>query len=120
MIKFSAVIKIMIITILISKLSLLNAEIKTYPNPWIPEDTKLKTGNLQDGITFEGLTENGEIMIYTITGELIRKVEFENNKEGKLQLFGSNDDTQLLTSGIYIWKVKTSEQVYSGKIIVIR
>ncbi len=59
--------------------SVATAEVAVAPVPWIPESGKTKTGNLTDGITFRGVPPQGEIYIYTVNGNLVRKIVCNNS-----------------------------------------
>ncbi|HBU69598.1 MAG TPA: hypothetical protein DEE98_04355 [Elusimicrobia bacterium] len=106
--------------VLLAAASGLYAEIKAYPVPWIPEDGKVRTGNVDDGITFSGLPASGEILIYTSVGNLVRKVELASPAGGKLSLFGKDDGFAPVPSGVYVWKVKAPNILKTGKIVVVR
>ncbi len=96
------------------------SDVKCYPVPWIPEDGKYATGTLQDGIKFINLPVEGEIFIYTITGELVKKIEFDQNYEGTVTWLGDNQAGNEVASGVYLWMVKSKENKKTGKLIVIR
>ncbi|MBN1622159.1 MAG: hypothetical protein JW871_06170 [Endomicrobiales bacterium] len=92
------------------------------PVPWIPEDTKSDTGNLlNDTITFKNLPMDGEIFIYSVLGNLVKKIEFANfsDPQGK-KWDGKNEDGEYVSSGVYLWLVKSPAGVKTGKLIVIR
>lgn len=95
-------------------------EIKVYPVPWVPDGANTqKTGTLSGGIIFNNLPMNGEIFIYNVTGNLVRKIEFKN--KSSVQWFGKNDNDEDLASGVYIWMVKPAEgSKIKGKLIIIR
>ncbi len=90
------------------------------PCPWVPEDEKTANGTLADGISFVNVPPSGEIRIYTITGDLVRRIEFSGNMTGRERWDGRNDDGQDAASGVYLWIVKSPDGVKSGKLIVIR
>jgi hypothetical protein len=95
-------------------------EVVCYPVPWVPESGKTSTGNFSYGITFANLPYNCEICVYTIYGELVRKIDVINNVSGKYQWDGKNDFGEDLASGVYLWVVKTSSEKKVGKLIIVR
>ncbi|MFH0947707.1 MAG: fibronectin type III domain-containing protein [Elusimicrobiota bacterium] len=99
------------------------SDVKVLPVPWVPEDGKAITGTLEEGIQFTGLPIEGEILVYTIRGELVRKIEFdENNKNVKNEIVwnGKNQDGADVMSGVYLWLVQTVKDKKTGKLIIIR
>ena len=90
------------------------------PNPWIPEDGKEKTGNLTDGIRFINIPSDGEILIFTIGGSLVKRIVVSGNTSGEERWLGKNDDDQYVASGVYLWLLKSPSFVKSGKLIIIR
>ncbi|MBN1822690.1 MAG: T9SS type A sorting domain-containing protein [Endomicrobiales bacterium] len=95
------------------------AEIIVTPNPWVPEDNKTKTGNLTDGMVFRNLPDNGEILIYTITGNLVKTIQIQGTIDTEIWN-GKNDNDQYVASGVYFWIVKSHSGTKTGKLIVIR
>ncbi|MCX5781686.1 MAG: T9SS type A sorting domain-containing protein [Elusimicrobia bacterium] len=100
--------------------SLLLADVSVAPVPWIPESGKAKTGTLAEGVTFRGVPSSGEISIYTISGNLVRKIECNNDVTVNTKWDGKNDSGQYVSSGVYLWVVKSSEKTQTGKLIVVR
>ena len=113
-----ALISLVIFAGILTADALFAAEIIVAPNPWIPESQKVATGNLTDGISFHNLPESGEILIYTVTGELVKRIEFSNNSSGTARWLGKNDEDEYVSSGVYLWILK--DQGKTGKLIIIR
>jgi flagellar hook assembly protein FlgD len=91
---------------------------KVYPNPWIPESNNGSQGTLSGGITFAELpTEGGEIDIYNVSGEIVRKLRWDYGST--LNWDGKNDQGEDVASGIYIWVIKGSSSK-NTKIVIIR
>lgn len=86
--------------------------VPVYPNPFSPDKgTMLK---------FINLTESSDIKIYSISGECIRTVKYEN-KSGMAEWDGRNDRGEKVASGVYIYLVANSAgEKATGKIMVIR
>lgn len=99
--------------------SVLQAQIIVYPCPWAPESARTAQGNIADGITFANLPAEGELLIYTLDGTLVRQAQF-NDASRKYKWFGKNDDGQDVASGVYFWVVKSAEGTKTGKFIVAR
>lgn len=100
--------------------ALLCADVTVAPVPWIPESGKAKTGNLNDGITFRNVPPQGEIYIYTVSGNLVRKIEVNNSSAVDAKWDGRSNSASYVASGVYLWVVKSSEKTQTGKLIVVR
>jgi hypothetical protein len=95
------------------------ADIIAAPNPWVPDSGRAQTGTLSGGITFRNLPADGELYIYTLSGNLVTKQQFSGGT-GTLNWDGRNDGHTYVASGVYFWVVKSAEATRSGKLIVIR
>ncbi|MDR2395987.1 MAG: hypothetical protein LBD57_05250 [Endomicrobium sp.] len=92
--------------------------IKVYPNPWIPESKNSSQGSLSGGITFAELpTDGGEIDIYSIFGEIVRKLRWDYGST--VNWDGKNDQGEYVASGVYMWTIK-GRNSKNTKIVVIR
>ncbi|MFN3551419.1 MAG: hypothetical protein ACK4WJ_06400, partial [Endomicrobiia bacterium] len=60
------------------------------------------------------------IFIYTITGELVAKINFDTNDNGEKPWYGKNDNGFDVASGVYLWLVKSKQDKKTGKLIIIR
>jgi flagellar hook assembly protein FlgD len=101
------------------------AEIKVYPNPWVPEDARGNRGDLTatGAIKFKGLpTLDGEIRLYTVTGSMVKRIEFTaaESTADTVTWNGKNDDGEYVASGVYLWVVKSGGTTKTGKVVVIR
>lgn len=121
------------------------ADIKVYPNPWIPEsgkslgsdNDKMKHGGLTaDGwIKFKGVeTESGDLRIYDVAGNLVKSKKWSLTEENAVPLPQTNKETKdivhwdgkdnyykYVESGVYIWILREDGgKKYSGKVVVIR
>lgn len=99
--------------------SLYAAGITVYPVPWVPEGGKVRFGNATDGITFSNLPADGEIFIYTVTGELVTSFRF-NDPSLKAVWMGKSKDGRDAASGVYLWVVRSGDFTKTGKLIIIR
>jgi len=95
------------------------ADIIAAPNPWVPNGGRVKTGTLADGIRFKNLPSDGELDIYTISGNLVTKQQLPSGA-GTMNWNGKNDDNSYVASGVYLWVVKSAQATKSGKLIIIR
>lgn len=118
--QFSNQIIILACLLFISAIPLSAAGIIVAPNPWIPESQKTATGNLTDGISFINLPEQGEIFIYTISGELVRRIQFTSTSAGTARWLGKNEENEYVASGVYLWVMQSPDLTKTGKLIVIR
>ncbi|OGS22243.1 MAG: hypothetical protein A2252_06695 [Elusimicrobia bacterium RIFOXYA2_FULL_39_19] len=95
-------------------------EVRVYPNPFKPNDTKSETGTWDRGIAFENLTNNSTIKIYTLTGEPVITLE-ETDNDGKYTWDVKNKEKEKLSSGTYIYKItNTTGEKITGKIGIVR
>jgi hypothetical protein len=91
------------------------------PVPWIPQGTDTRFISSDNGIDFNNLPQQGEIDIYTIRGELVRKIVFSGLIGGNPVTWdGKNDQGTDVASAVYIWEVKNDADKKIGKLIVIR
>ncbi|MEK7814207.1 MAG: T9SS type A sorting domain-containing protein, partial [Candidatus Desantisbacteria bacterium] len=82
-----------------------------FPNPFI--------SNESSKITFKGLTENIEIRIFNITGEMVKQVRVSGQNEWQWDV--RNNDNEEAASGIYIYLIEYENGAkVKGKIGVIR
>ncbi|MFH1368803.1 MAG: discoidin domain-containing protein [Elusimicrobiota bacterium] len=86
------------------------AAVKVYPNPFNPANGAL---------VIDGLTENADIRIFTITGELVREVSY-TSANGRTSWDGRNDSGNTVGSGIYLAHVKNNSGEKTVKIAVVK
>jgi hypothetical protein len=86
------------------------AQIKAYPNPYNPRNGTLTLANL---------TVNAEIKIFTITGELVRILEYSSGT-GQVLWDGKNDGGAMVASGVYLALIKNDAGKKILKIAVER
>ncbi|MHB9155022.1 MAG: hypothetical protein ACYC5N_04925 [Endomicrobiales bacterium] len=99
--------------------SLSAADIIAAPVPWVPEDNKVRTGNLADGIRFINLPPEGDIVIYAVTGDAVKHIAFKDDGT-PVRWLGKNDNEEMVASGVYLWVVKAGDFVKTGKLMIIR
>ncbi|OGS10836.1 MAG: hypothetical protein A2386_03360 [Elusimicrobia bacterium RIFOXYB1_FULL_48_9] len=92
-----------------------------YPVPWKPFDGKDETGTESGGITFTGLSSQATIRVYTVSGELVRALDY-NFSGGKEELVwdGKNSSGESVASGLYVYYIENAREHKSGKIIIIK
>ncbi|MFH1367663.1 MAG: PQQ-binding-like beta-propeller repeat protein [Elusimicrobiota bacterium] len=83
--------------------------VKAYPVPFNP----LADGNM----TMDNLTNEADIRIYNVVGELIRKLEYTSGN-GRAKWDGKNDSGILVGSGVYIITIEHSTEMKRIKVIV--
>ncbi|MFC1546849.1 S8 family serine peptidase, partial [bacterium] len=72
-----------------------------YPNPYMPHKHS-------SGITFTNLKRNGEVKIFTISGELVKKLTQDENT-GKAVWNAKNESGKNASSGIYVCCMQTEK-----------
>lgn len=90
-----------------------------YPVPYKPNDGLSTTGDEASGITFTNLSTEAEIKIYTITGELVKKLIHKNGWNEEWYPV-ENEKGEKVVSGVYIYYIENNKQYKSGKLVIIR
>ncbi|MFC1522876.1 fibronectin type III domain-containing protein, partial [Elusimicrobiota bacterium] len=98
-----------------------------YPVPYIPNDSHADNGkpynpaDSDSGIIFDNLTPSVKIEIFTVTGELVKRITSDNSS-GKINWDAQNSSGQEVASGVYIVviKDKNSGNKVVRKIAIIR
>ncbi len=90
-----------------------------YPVPYKPNDGLSITGDETSGITFTNLSTEAEIKIYTITGELVKKLVHKNGWYEEWYPV-ENEKGEKVVSGVYIYYIENIKQHKSGKLVIIR
>ncbi len=90
--------------------------VRVYPNPWSPNDGNVDTGD-STGITFDNLTPESRIRIYTISGQLVR-----DSVPGTSvwNWDGNNTAGRSVFSGVYLYIITDGSMRKSGKVTVIK
>lgn len=83
-----------------------------YPVPFKPSAGHTK-------ITFTDLTRSARILIYTMSGQLVRTLE-KSDAGDSLGWDVKNSRGESLASGVYVFVVKSATQTASGKLMIIR
>ena len=93
------------------ELQITNYELSNYPNPFNPTTT----------ISFEttNLHENTRIEIYNLKGQKIRKFSIFND-QSSIEWDGTDDNNKPVSSGIYFYKLKSSEIEISRKMLLLK
>ncbi len=98
--------------------SSLNA-VRVYPNPWRPG-----SGGNHDagGVTFDGLTADATIRIYTMTGRLVRQFDKPDTSLSAQVVWDGNDESgRAVASGVFYYVVTDSAGLKTtGRVAVIR
>ena len=95
------------------------SEVYAFPVPYKPNDRNALTGTKNYGITFINLSSEGEIKIYTITGELVRKLNYRN-VNSTVWYPVVNENGEDVVSGVYIYYIKNKKKHKSGKLVIIK
>ncbi|MBI4349633.1 MAG: T9SS type A sorting domain-containing protein [Elusimicrobia bacterium] len=97
-----------------------------YPVPFRPFGPEAgpgagQTGTEAGGITFTNLPSEGAIEIYTLTGQLVRRLEIPPSLALPRLIWDvRNLAGQSVVSGVYIWKVASRTAFKTGRLMVIR
>jgi hypothetical protein len=98
-----------------ASLTLVNPElnaVKVHPNPW------RKDKHVDPRITFDGLTINTDLKIFTVSGHLVRSLP---KSSGSVSWDLNNDAGDPVASGIYLFLIKDNQgNQRRGKVAIIR
>ncbi len=92
-------------------------QLTNYPNPFNPSTTisfGLNTENTSLRQGYPGQAENTELIIYNIKGQQIRKYSIFNN-QSSIIWDGTDENNQLVSSGIYFYKLKVGNKEITTK-----
>lgn len=84
-----------------------------FPNPY-------KAPIHQNKITFTKLTYRATIRIYTISGELVRTLYKNDNRESLEWKNVRGEHGQKLASGLYFYFIKSENSIKKGKLVIIQ
>ncbi|MBI4217716.1 MAG: Ig-like domain-containing protein [Elusimicrobia bacterium] len=85
-----------------------------YPVPFRPSQGHTK-------ITFANLPSEGNIRIYTVDGELAKKIDFvATSGESKKEWDVKNDDGEEMASDVYLYVIESGSNQRKGKLVVVR
>ncbi|MBI4351888.1 MAG: T9SS type A sorting domain-containing protein [Elusimicrobia bacterium] len=95
-----------------------------YPVPFRPNGGAAgigagKTGTAAAGITFTGLPQVGRIEIYTLDGQLVKKLPIENPASAEIKWDVRNSAGEKVRSDVYIWRIISGSNVKAGKLMII-
>lgn len=94
------------------------ASVRVYPNPFVPNDNNDDTGTPESGITFDQLSENTRIRIYTLTGQLV--ADGVASTESSWNWDVKNLSGRPVSSGVYIYILQSGNNTKTGKLTIIR
>ncbi|MCX5786363.1 MAG: T9SS type A sorting domain-containing protein [Elusimicrobia bacterium] len=84
-----------------------------YPNP-------CNIRNNCTSVTFTRLTLRAEVDIYTLSGELVKRLKKSDNTDSVVWRELKNDNGSTVASGLYLYLVKGEGSSKSGKLVLIR
>lgn len=89
-------------------------EVIAAPNPFIPS-----RGDMV--MVFDNVTSKSDLQIFSLTGELLRKIDSSAAQSGSIFWDGKNDDGGNVGSGIYIYLITDEDgNKKKGKVAVVR
>ena len=95
------------------------SQVYAYPIPWKPlSGNPGRYGDLQRGITFCNLPSQGTLRLYTLSGELLETINFGGGAL-TIQWFGTNSLGQKVSSGVYLWEIRSGGDRNSGKLMIV-
>jgi hypothetical protein len=96
------------------------AQIKVVPNPYIVS-AGWESGADDHRLQFTHLPPECTIEIYTVSGNLVRRLHHQSDTEGYLFWDLRNESKQDVAFGLYVFYVKTHQgQEHAGRFVVIR
>jgi len=99
------------------------SDVIAYPVPFRPNaGNPNRYGSWADGIRFANCPGIGTIKLYTIAGDLVRKIDIESNIDANSEVKWNlkNDSGNIVASGVYIWEVVSGDNRKTGKLMVIK
>ncbi len=93
--------------------------VKVFPNPFRLV-SGLPTAGEETSIIFTKLPEICTIRIYTINGELVRKLEHQNPNSGEEVWNQLTEARQKTAAGIYLWTVESEVGHARGTLVLIK
>jgi hypothetical protein len=103
------------------------ADSYVFPVPWRPHGPKTgggigQTGTDADGLIFTNLPSECSIKIYTLAGDLVREIHHSDTggviAQERWDATTTHGDK--VASGVYLWRVESSVDAQSGKLMIIR
>jgi flagellar hook assembly protein FlgD len=98
-----------------------------YPTPWRPHGPNAgngpgQTGTEQGGLTFANLPSQCTIRVYTISGNLVRELQHSDvsGPVAQEKWDGLTTHGEHAASGVYLWRVESSADSKTGKLMLIR
>ncbi|MFA5975338.1 MAG: Ig-like domain-containing protein [Elusimicrobiota bacterium] len=102
-------------------------DVYVFPTPWRPHGPNTGTGSGQTGteaagLTFANLPSECAIRIYTLSGELVRQIHHSDvtGSMGREKWDGNTTGGGHAASGVYLWRVESSTDGKTGKLMIIR
>jgi len=101
-------------------------KVAVVPNPYVAAATWEPKPNLLAGrgerrIWFIHLPQEGTIRIFTITGELVKTINFSNNeRDGSVSWDLLNDDQLEIAYGVYLFQVDSPVGTVNGKFAIVK
>ena len=100
------------------------SEVKVFPNPFIVH-SDFETDQYSLKMMITGLPEKCKISIFTVTGELVRKLPHDDPSSGFEYWNLRNENNQEVAPGLYLFTIEdtttgNTNEPYVGKFVIIR
>lgn len=111
---------------MIGALATTTEKVISFPVPFRPNGPQAgsgpgQTGTEADGIVFANLPQKGDINIYTLNGQLVKKIDIASNQFaiGQVRWDVKTAGGGKTASGVYIWRVVSGSNSKTGKLMII-
>ncbi len=84
-----------------------------FPVPYVPSKQSTRV------ITFQNLSSAGSIRIFTVSGKLVRELDF-NDGSGQATWDAKNSAGRDAASGLYLYVIQSSAETKKGELIIVR
>lgn len=92
-----------------------------FPVPWAPNSGDPADGTRAGGITFTNLPSEGEIRIFTVSGQRVRRLAIPPGLfPPQLRWDARTEGGQDVVSGTYLWRIESGSNSKTGKLLIIR
>ncbi|MEA3506146.1 MAG: Ig-like domain-containing protein, partial [Elusimicrobiota bacterium] len=92
-----------------------------YPVPYNPNDGRAESGTPGEGIKFKNLSSGAKIKIYTLSGEHVRTLDYEYNRDGEPFTWDTKDTAgSKVPGGLYFYRIYNDDDEITGRLVIVR